>query len=151
VEANGHYAKDGSKNISYLTFSGGFKGSWGRLGAGYHYLNEDPASGDSKNNGIISAFGVAKIGKKTEIFARYDHLTDLNFKDIGDYIPVPAAQYKSRFLMAGLNYKIHKMIQVSPNVKYVFYNGDDAPDGDLYLNLTAKISFKTSIGKSKKK
>lgn len=147
LEGNGHYAADGSKNITYLAFFGGFKGSWGRLGAGYHYKSEDPEEGDSKNNGIISAFGAIKMGKKAEIFARYDHLTDLNFKDISGYVPIPAAHYKSRFIMAGLNYKIHKMIRISPNVKYVFYDGDDAPGGDLYFNLTAKISFKTKIGK----
>jgi hypothetical protein len=43
------------------------------------------------------------------------------------------------------------MIQVSPNVKYVFYgegdNGAGKPDGDFYINLTAKVSFKTSWNK----
>jgi hypothetical protein len=145
IEGNGHFASDGSKDITYLTLFGGLKGGWGRFGVGYHHLIQKPEGGESKNSGIISAFGVVKFGKKSEVFARYDHFTDLSFKDIGSYIPIPAKQFESRFLMAGLNFKIHKMVQFSPNVKYVFYDGDNAPEGDLYFNLTAKISFKTKI------
>jgi hypothetical protein len=150
VEGNGHYANDGGKDITYLSLFGGFKGGWGRLGVGYNYLDEKPEEGDSKNSGIIFGFGSINIGKKAEIFARYDHFTDLSFKDIGDYVPIPAKHYEARFLMAGLNFKVHKMVQISPNVKYVFYDGDGAPEGDFYLNLTAKISFETKIGGEKK-
>lgn len=149
VEGNGHFAKDGSKDITYLSLFGGMKGGWGRFGIGYHYKNEDK-DGDKTNNGIISAFGVMNISKKAQAFARYDHLTDFNFKDIGGYVPIPAKAYEARFLIAGLNFKIHKMIQVSPNIKYVFYTGDNKPDNDFYFNLTAKVSFKTGIGGKKK-
>jgi hypothetical protein len=48
--------------------------------------------------------------------------------------------------MAGFNFKIHDMITLSPNVKYVFYGGEYAPDGDFYLNLTAFFEFKSKIG-----
>ncbi|MCP4155628.1 MAG: porin [bacterium] len=150
VEANGHFARSGSKDVTYLSLFGGLKGSRGRFGVGYHYKEEKSEDGDKKNNGIISAFGVAKFGKKTEAFARYDHNTDLNLKDISGYVPVPAKHFESRFVIAGLNIKLHKMVQLSPNVKYVFY-GKDAngfkPDNDVYLNLTAKISFKTNFSK----
>lgn len=144
LEANGHYASDNGKDITYLTFFGGLKGSWGRFGVGYHYLDESKDD-DSKNNGIISAFGVVNISKNSNLYARYDHLTDYNFKDIGDYLPIPAKSYKARFLMAGLEYKVNKMIKLSPNFKYVFYD-EDGMDGDFYFNLTAMISFKTGIG-----
>ncbi|MCP5049342.1 MAG: hypothetical protein GY940_19385 [bacterium] len=152
LDANGHYANDGSKDITFLNLFAGLKGSWGRFGVGYSYRDDKPEGGESSNNGIVSGFGVFKIGKKTEIYARYDHHTDLNYKDVGDYVPVPASDYKARFLIAGLNFKVHKMIQLSPNVKYVFYGeGVDGmkPDGDFYLNLTAKISFKSSLGGKK--
>jgi hypothetical protein len=145
IEGNGHFANDGNKDVTYLTLFGGLKGGWGRFGVGYHHLIQKPEGGESKNSGIISAFGVVNFGKKTEVFARYDHFTDLSFSDIGEYIPVPAKQFESRFLMAGLNFKVHEMVQFSPNVKYVFYNGDNAPDGDFYFNLTAIVSFKTKI------
>jgi hypothetical protein len=52
--------------------------------------------------------------------------------------------------MAGFNFKVHDTITISPNVKYVFYGGDNAPDGDFYMNLTALFEFKTKIGESKK-
>ncbi|MCP5101908.1 MAG: hypothetical protein GY950_00950, partial [bacterium] len=148
AEANGHFAADAGKDYTYLTLFGGMKGSWGRFGAGYHYIDVKPETGESTNDGIITAFGVLNIGKKAEVFARYDHHTDV-YKNIGDYVPIPAGDYKSRFLMAGVNFKIHKMVQISPNVKYVFYGDDNGgkPDSDFYFNLTAKISFKTGIGK----
>lgn len=147
LEANGHFAGDGGKDITYLTAFGGLKGSWGRAGIGYHYKSEKPEEGDSKSSGILSGFGVLKLGQKSEIFARYDHFADPGFKDIGGYIPVPAAIFDARFLMAGIAFKLHKNITFSPNVKYVFYGGDNAPDGDFYFNLTGYIAFKTSIGK----
>ncbi|MCK4763361.1 MAG: porin [Candidatus Aminicenantes bacterium] len=147
VEANGHFAKDNGKDITYLTAFGGMKGGWGRFGLGYHYKSEKPEGDESKSSGIISGFAVVKIGKKSELFARYDHFTDPNFKDIGGYVPIPANLYDARYLMAGLNFKVHKLIQVSPNVRYVFYGGENAPDGDFYFTLTAKIDFKTGIGK----
>lgn len=146
VEANGHFASDNGKDITYLAAFGGLKGNWGRFGMGYHLKNESTDDSD-KDNGIISAFGVFNISKKASIFARYDHLTDFNFKDIGGYVPIPAKYNKARFLIAGLNFKVHKLVQLSPNVKYVFYDGDDAPGSDFYFNLTAKVSFKTKIGK----
>jgi len=38
-----------------------------------------------------------------------------------------------------------EQVRFSPNIKYVFYDGDNAPGGDFYFNLTAKVSFKTKI------
>jgi hypothetical protein len=150
VEANGHFANDGGKDKTYFALFGGLKGGWGRLGLSYFFHDQKPEQGDSTNSGIISGFAVIKVAKKTEIFARYDHFTDVSFSDIGSYVPIPAKSHESRFLMAGLNFKIHKMVQISPNVKYVFYGGDNAPGGDFYLNLTALIEFKTKLGGDKK-
>jgi hypothetical protein len=144
AEANGHFAGDG-KDITYLAAFGGLKGGWGRLGLGYHYKSEKPEGGESKSSGIISGFGVFNLGKKMEAFARYDHFTDPNFKDIGDYVPVPKA-FDARFLMAGLTFTINDYIKFTPNVKYVFYGGDNHPDGDFYFNLTGYIEFKTKFG-----
>ena len=149
VEANGHFANDGSKDYTYLTLFGGVKGDWGRFGVGYHYLDVKPDGGEGTNDGIISAFAAVKMSKKAEVFARYDHHTDLSHKNIGSYVPIPANDFKARYLMGGVSFKINKMIKFSPNIKYVFYGDDNGskPGGDLYFNLTAKLSFKTSIGK----
>ena len=148
LDANAHYASDNGKNITYMTLFGGLKGNWGRFGVGYHYLDQAPEEGDSTSNGIISAFGVVKFSKKSEAFVRYDHLIHENFKNPGGYVPIECANAKARFVIAGLNFKIHKMIQLSPNVKYVFYGKGDSGiehDSDFYINLTAKVSFKTKI------
>jgi len=145
LEANAHFSNDGSKDYTFYHFFGGFKGGWGRLGVGYSGLSYSTDDSDF-DNGIISAFGVVKIGKKGEAFARYDMLNDLNHKDVSGYIPVPAKSDKARMLIAGLNFKIHKMISISPNVKYISYADSDLK-GDFYFNLTAKVSFKTGIGK----
>lgn len=147
LEANGHFAGDNGKDIAYLSAFGGLKGGWGRFGIGYHFKSEKPEEGETKSSGIVSGFGAFKLGKKSELFARYDHFTDPNFKEIGGYVPVPSAMFDARFFMAGISFKLHKNIMFSPNVKYVFYGGDNAPDGDFYFNLTGYITFKTTIGK----
>ena len=149
VEANGHFANDNGKDMTYFALFGGLKGGWGRLGLSYFFHDQKPEEGDSQNSGILSGFAAIKVSKKAEIFARYDHFTDLSFKDIGSYVPIPAKHYEARFLMAGFSFRVHKMVKISPNIKYVFYGGDNAPDGDFYLNLTAKVEFKTKIGGKK--
>lgn len=148
LEANGHIASSGSKQITFLSFFAGLKGNWGRAGAGYVHRNDSPEEGEDVSNGAISAMAAFKLGKKSEVYARYDHLTDYNFKDIGDYLPVLASEYKARLLMAGLRIKVNKMVELIPNVKYVFYGegmDNTKPDGDIHILLTGKISFKSEI------
>jgi len=148
LEANGHMAKSGGKDITFLSLFAGMKGDWGRIGAGYVYRNDSPEEGEDRSNGAISAMAAFSLGKKTEVYARYDHLADYNFKDIGDYLPVMASEYKARLLMAGLRIKVSKLVELIPKVKYVFYgDGSDGskPDGDFHILLTGKISFKSEI------
>jgi hypothetical protein len=147
TEINGYHTSDGSKKKNYLSLFGGLKGSWGKAGLVYNYLIEKPETGDTNNNGIISGFAVIDFSSKIQLFARYDMLTDLNFKDIEGFVPALASQYKARYIMTGINFKINKMIQFSPNVRYMFYVGDNAPKGDIYITLTAKVSFKTRLNK----
>lgn len=145
LEVNGHYAADGSKDIIYLAGFGGFKGDWGRLGAGVYYKNENPEEGDSKDVTVLSAHATINFSKKAEIFARVDSFFNEGLKDPGGYVPILAKGEKPTFIIAGLNFKIHKMIQLSPNVKFVMYANDEL-SSDFYVNLTAKVSFKTGIG-----
>lgn len=148
LDANAHYGSDNGKDVTYLTLFGGLKGGWGRLGMGYHYLDQSPETGESRNNGIISAMAILKLSKKAEAFARYDHLTHENFKNPGGYVPIECANSKARFVIAGLSFKVHKMVKISPNVKYVFYAAGDSGirhDSDFYVNLTARIDFKSKI------
>jgi len=146
IEANAHFAGDGAKDKNYFSLFGGLKGDWGRFGAGYHYYSEKSDESEKKDNGVISAFGVVKLNKKSEIVVRYDLLTDLNFKDIGGYLPVPASKETARLLILGINFNVTKNVKISPNMKYVHYKNSQLK-GDLFLNLSAKISFKTKFGK----
>lgn len=146
AEANVHIAGDGSKDKTYAALFGGLRGDWGRFGVGYHYYSEKTDGSDKKDNGIISAFGVFKLSKKSQIFTRYDLLTDLNFKDIGGYLPVPASTDQARLLIAGISLDVTKHVKISPNVKYVYYQNSDLK-GDFYFNLSGKISFKTNFSK----
>ena len=121
MEANAHFAGDGSKDKSFFHFFGGLKGGWGRFGIGYSNYMQKEEGKDDFSNGIISAFGALKIGRRSEAFIRYDILNDFNHKDVSGYIPVPAKSDKARMLIAGLNFKVNKNIKFSPNVKYVHY------------------------------
>ncbi len=149
AETNGYYAADNGKNISYLAGFLGLKGSWGRFGAGYYYRNEAPESGESSNTSIISVHGTKYLSKKMEIYARYDHFLKEGLKDPSGYLPVSAKGQLPRFIITGLVFKVHKLVKLSPNVKYVFYgtpDGGGKPDGsDFYFNITAKVSFKSGL------
>jgi len=146
VEINSHFADDGGKNKNYASIFGGLKGNWGRFGVGYNHYSEKSVDSDKKYNGIISAFGVIKLSNKSRIFARYDFLSDLNFRDISGYLPVPSSTNLARLFIAGINIDVSKYIKISPNVKYVHYLNSDLK-GEFYLNLTGKISFKTKFSK----
>lgn len=149
LDVNGHMAGHNKTDIMYLSFFGGLKGSWGRFGAGYVYRSDKPEKGDSKNIGSIWGLAALNMGKKAELYARYDHLTDVLSRDIGDYLPVLTKANKGRLLMAGVRLKLHKMVELVPNIKYVFYSegpkGGGKPDGDFHILLTGFISFKSEI------
>ncbi len=144
-EFNAHYAGENNKNISYFSAFFGRKGSWGKMGLNYTYLLEKTKNGESKNNGILSGFGEVNIGSNLNFFVRYDYLFKKNFKDIVGYIPVKASLYKTRFIISGFDYRINKIIRVSPNIKYIYYGGKESPSGDFYINITLKVSFKTKL------
>ncbi len=159
LEANGHVAGDGDeddnrKDIIYLTFFGGFKSSWGRIGAGYHYYYYKEDSDIPPNdyyNGIISAFAVVKLHENLHCFVRYDHSIDKILTDIDGYIPISKIDnsfYTPRFVVTGIDYQINDWIRLSPNVKVVFYEEANR-NSDLYFNLSGLITFKTKIGSSK--
>jgi hypothetical protein len=148
LEANGHAAGHGGRDIIFLTCFAGFKAGWVRIGAGYHYYNSGSENAaDDYSNRIISAFAVVKLQKNLNFFVRYDHSIDENKIDTNAYIPIPGNTIP-RFLAAGFDYQINQWIRLSPNVKYVFYQ-DEVSGGDLYFNLCGRIAFKTKTGSSK--
>ena len=138
VEANGHLSSDNGSDYLYLSGFAGIKGGWGNIGS-----KED----SSKSMSAISAFTTLKLGKKTNMVLRYDHMLDPALKHVTGYLRFhPDAP--ARLLIAALTFKVHKMVELSPNVKYVFYGHPATgakPGGDFYINLTAKVSFKTKL------
>ena len=47
-------------------------------------------------------------------------------------------------LMAGVDIKLHKNVDIMPNIKYTFYDTNDEgirPDDDVYLNLTLSVTL----------
>lgn len=148
AEVNGHYAADGSKKYTFLSGFVGCKANFGRAGLGYHYKNQDPETGDSNDTSMISGFGIIKMSKKSEVVLRYDHYLNENLKNISGYFPVVSADAPARFLIAGINFKVHKMVNIMPNIKYAFYSNPDSgskPEADFHFLITGYVKFKTSL------
>ncbi len=147
IEANGLFSSDNGSDYTFLSGFFGFKGGWGNIGANYIYLDRAPEEGDSKNMSCISAFTNLKLGSKTKLVLRYDHMLDPHLKHVTGYLRFhPDAP--ARLIIGALEFQVHKMVLISPNVKYVFYGDPDVgtkPGSDFYVNLTAKVSFKTKI------
>jgi hypothetical protein len=151
AEANAHFSNDGSKDYLYLTGFAGLKGKFGNVGLAFHHKNQSPDEGDDEDTQVLSAMGIFKLSKKAKAVFRFDYFLKENLKDIGGYLPVPSAVAPARLLIAALDFKVHKMIQITPNVKFVFYGDPDAgidkPGSDFYINLTAKIKFQSDFNK----
>ncbi len=147
IEANGHVSSDSGSDYLFLSGFAGIKGDWGNVGANYIYLDKSKDGVDGESMSCVSAFTTLKLGKTTNAVLRYDHMLDPALKHVTGYLRFhPDAP--ARMVIAALTFDVHKMVQLSPNVKYVFY-GDSAmgskPESDFYINLTAKISFKTKL------
>jgi hypothetical protein len=149
LDLNGHMAANNGTDITYLSAFAGLKGDWGRAGAGYIYRNDKPETGESKNNGAIWGLAAFNLSKKAEFYARYDHLTDVHMRgNIGDFLPILSKDNKARVVMSGVRIKLHKLIEVIPNIKYVFYSEGPSgikPKADFHILLTGFIKFKSTI------
>lgn len=77
------------------------------------------------------------------LLARIDRAFD-GIPDAGD-IPYLGLAEDTEFdlFLVGLDYRIHKMISLIPNVEYVAYretDGRPAPDDDLIARLTLSVT-----------
>jgi hypothetical protein len=92
---------------------------------------------------IASAYYVHTFGNRHwDIVTRIDYLFDPSIE--GDdirYMPFdPTA--RATALFGGIDIKLHKYVDIMPNVKYVTYDKNDdglRPDDDAYLNLTLSL------------
>jgi hypothetical protein len=147
LELNAHIARDGFKDKFYLAGFGGVSGSDSKVGAGFYYKSETSKVGIKKDVVIISIHSIFKLSRKINGYLRYDHFLKDGLKDPGDYLTILAKGEKPRLIIAGINFKLHKMIQLSPNIKFISYGGESNLKSDFYINFTAKVSFKTKLGK----
>jgi len=149
VEANGYVAADGDKDYQLFQGFAGIQGKWGNLGLNYAYKNQSEEGEEDMNTSLVSAFSTIKLGKKATLVVRYDHFLDPNLKDPGDYLPIASTTAAPRLLIVALDFKVHKQVQIGPNIKYVFYGdaveGMEKPDADFFVGLTGKIKFESSL------
>ena len=84
------------------------------------------------------------LGEKLSLLARVDRA----FDGIPDAGAIPylglAADTEFDLVLVGLDYRIHRMVSLIPNVEYVAYretDGRPAPDDDLIARLTLSVRF----------
>lgn len=149
AETNGYYAKDGSKDYFLIQGFTAIMNGWGNIGLNYAYKSQMPDEGENTDTSLISAFGTLKLSDKINLVLRYDHFMDPNLTSVGDYLPISGTVAPPRLGIVALDFKVHKNVQITPNIKFVFYGnpiaGEEKPGSDFYVNLTGKISFGTKF------
>jgi len=143
VEVNGDMSTISGVKTSYLIQGFvGYKDEWGRVGVNYGQEMVKEDGKDDVNFGVLSAFAVAKLGKKFEAVARYDMSIDPQPHGQGDYLVIEKG-YKTNLFITGLAWNIHPKFQIMPNVKWVSYkeNNGVKPGNDTYFNVTFYYQF----------
>jgi len=106
-------------------------------------VHQQRSGGDVKMD-MASVFAVFKLSDKVSFFGRVDRLFDPNPKADGiSYIPMSTAA-KSTFLVAGLDFKVHKKVFLLPNVEVVLYDNPETgekPKSDFITRLTFYFKF----------
>ena len=143
IEVNGDISTISAVKKSYLyQLFAGYKGDWGRVGAGYGSEIVKENGKDVTNFGLFSVFAVAKLGKKLEAVARYDMSADPQLHGQGDYLVIEKGTKTDLFIL-GLAWNIHSKFQIMPNLKLVSYkeNMGVKPGSDTYFNVTFYYQF----------
>lgn len=122
----------------------GFEGPRSRYGVEYASQEREAPDGPDRTVSVASVFGAWDLGKKTGLLARVDRSFD-GIPDAGD-IPYLSLAEDTEFdlFLAGLDYRIHPMVSVIPNVEYVAYRETGerpAPGDDLIARLTLFVRF----------
>jgi len=143
IEVNGDISTVSAVKKSYVyQMFAGYKGDWGRVGAGYGRETVQEDGKDDANFGLFSAFVVIKLGNKFEAVARYDMSADPQLHGQGDYLLIEKG-YKTDLFILGLAWNIHPKFQIMPNLKMVSYkeNMGVKPGSDTYFNVTFYYQF----------
>ena len=93
---------------------------------------------------VVSAFGVARVNERVNVFGRLDHNFDPAHAGIS-YLPFDPSAESSNLIVAGIDISPAKDIHIMPNVEAILY-GDAAdgtsPDTDVMPRVTVYYKFK---------
>ncbi|HEX6981790.1 MAG TPA: hypothetical protein VF181_03425 [Balneolaceae bacterium] len=100
--------------------------------------------GPDLNLDLVSVFTSMQITEKTGGFLRVDHMFDpYPGGEDNAFLPF-SPEAESTFLVGGIDYKLHEMVHLMPNVEAIFY-GEDAfgitPETDIIPRLTLLFEF----------
>ena len=134
---------DSTERTTFHAFAG-FKGARSRYGVEYATQKREAAEGPDQTVAVASVFGAWDLGEKLSLLARVDRAFD-GIPDAGSipYLGL-AADTEFDLVLVGLDYRIHRMVSLIPNVEYVAYretDGRPAPDDDLIARLTLSVQF----------
>ncbi len=134
---------DSTDRTTFHAFAG-YRGVRSRWGVEYATQKRQAAEGPDQTVTVASVFGVWDLGEKLTLLARVDRA----FDGIPDAGAIPylglASDTKFDLVLVGLDYRIHRMVSVIPNVEYVAYRqtgGQPAPGDDLIARLTLYVRF----------
>ena len=134
---------DSTDRTTFHAFAG-FRRDRSRYGVEYATQKRQAAEGPDQTVSVASVFGVWDLGEKLSLLARVDRA----FDGIPDAGAIPylglAADTEFDLVLVGLDYRIHRMVSLIPNVEYVAYretDGRPAPDDDLIARLTLYVRF----------
>jgi hypothetical protein len=134
---------DSTNRTTFHAFVG-FKGARSRYGVEYATQDREAEEGPDQTVAVASVFGVWDLAEKLSLLARVDRAFD-GIPDAGSiaYLGL-AADTEFDLALVGLEYRVHRMVSLIPNVEYVTYretNGRPAPDDDLIARLTLSVWF----------
>lgn len=138
----GRAERAGDADRTTMQVFGGYRGERLRAGALYARQTRRAAAGSTAPDldlDIVSGFGVFDLaGDRASAFVRVDRYNDPCPDCAGiDYLPI-ATTDPFTMTLAGVEYRLHPSVRVSPNVEWVKYAGGSAAPGD---DVAARLTF----------
>jgi len=141
--ADAEYRPDSTDRTTFHGFVG-YRGAGSRFAVEYATQKREAAEGPDQTVAVASVFGVWDLGENLSLLARVDR----SFDGIPDAGSIPdlglAEETEFDLALVGLDYRLHKMVSLIPDVEYVAYretDGRPAPDDDLIARLTLSVWF----------
>ncbi len=146
IEFYGDYFDKGAPDLKYkYTYQGfiGLKKEKFRFGAQFANQTQVQHPDTTINYPIGSFYFVFNFSEKTSLIFRFDKNFEKNPNGNKIAYTPFSPDAPSNFIILGYDFKLHKNVNLIPNIKYVLYDEEDGikPDPDLYLNLTFFYKF----------